>query len=50
MLQGMISLQYGVNKVCEIAKLWNLRLNIGKCVVMRLGAHQAKEDLFNYIH
>ena len=22
--------------------------NIGKCVVMRFGAHRAKENLFNY--
>ena len=41
MLQGMMSLQSDLSKGREIAKSWNLRLNIGKCVVMRFGAHQA---------
>ena len=37
-LQGMMLLQSDLDRVCAVANLWNLRLNIGKCVLMRFGA------------
>ena len=40
-LQGMIRLQKDLDKVCSVARFWNLRLNINKCVVMRFGAYNA---------
>ena len=41
-----MGLQNDLNEVCEIAKSRNLGLR--KYVVMRFGAHRAKENLFNY--
>ena len=37
-LQGMMQLQNDLDRVCSLARSWNLRLNIDKCVVMKFGA------------
>ena len=48
-LQEMMQLQKELDKVCSVARSWDLRLNINKCVVMRFGAYNADNRLdFNY--
>ena len=44
-LQGIILLQRDLDGVCSFAKLWNLRLNINKCVAMRFGACNSGNNL-----
>ena len=41
----MMQLQSDLDRVCAVAKSWNLRLNIDKCVVMRFGACNAGNNL-----
>ena len=36
-LQGIVLLQSDLDRVCSLARSWNLRLNISKCVVMIFG-------------
>ena len=44
-----MQLQSDLDRVCSVARLWNLILNIDKCVVMRFGACNAGNNLgFNY--
>ena len=38
-------LQNDLDRVCSVVRLWNLRLNISKCVVMRFGACNADSAL-----
>ena len=40
-LQGMMRLQKNLDKGYSVARSWDLRLNINKCVVMRFGAYNA---------
>ena len=48
-LQEMMRLQRGLDKVCLVARPWNLRLNISKCIVMRFGAYSGDNRMnFNY--
>ena len=35
--QGMMQLQRDLDKICSVAKSWNLHLNISKYVAMRFG-------------
>ena len=38
-LQGMILLQSDLDRVGSVAKSWNLRFNISKCVALRFGSY-----------
>ena len=39
----MMQLQRDLDKICSVAKSWNLRLNISKCVAMRFGGQKSDE-------
>ena len=38
-------LQSDLDRVCSVARSWNLRINIGKCVVMRFGTCNTGNNL-----
>ena len=44
-LQGMMLLQIDLHRVCSVVRLWNLRFNIGKCVIMRFGVCNTGNNL-----
>ena len=44
-LQGMMLLQSELDRVRSVARSWNLRHNISKCVVMRFGTCTAGNNL-----
>ena len=44
-LQGIILLQSDFDRVCSVARSWNLGLNISKCVVMRFSPCNAGNKL-----
>ena len=49
-LLGGMKLEGDLNKVCSVAKLWNLKLNIDKGVVMRFGVHRANDNVMLYFN
>ena len=44
-LQGVMQLQSDLDRICSVARSWNLRLNVDKCMVMRFGACNAGNNL-----
>ena len=47
-LQGMMQKQRDLDSVCSLARSWNLKLNIHKCVVMRFGGSAGIRLTGNY--